>query len=111
MFVLPILNLIILFIPVLTRLAFVVLGLYILLLMLASVITVITLSKLCSDKFKDSIKTNDTSRTIIFITLFSIAYKLLKLIPIAGFLLTLVVVVLGIGITIKNLLPSKETDE
>lgn len=111
LFVLPILNLIILFIPVLTRLAFVVLGLYILLLMLASVITVITLSKLCSDKFKDSIKTNDTSRTIIFITLFSIAYKLLKLIPIAGFLLTLVVVVLGIGITIKNLLPSKETDE
>ena len=57
LFVLPILNIIILFIPILTRLAFVVLGLYILLLMLASVITVITLSKLCSDKFKDSIKT------------------------------------------------------
>ena len=48
---------------------------------------------------------------IIFITLFSIAYRLLKLIPVVGFLLTLVVVVLGIGITIKNLLPSKETDE
>ena len=111
LFILPILNILILLVPILTRLAFVVFGIYILLLMLASTITIITLSKLCAEKYKDSIKVNDILRTIIFIALFSIAYRLLKFVPVLGFLVTLAAVILGIGIFIKNLLPTKETNQ
>lgn len=107
----PILNVILFFIPFVSRFAFVVLGIYILVLILASITTIITLSKICADKFKDKIKINDIIRTIIFITLFCIAYKLLKLIPIFGALLTFITVIFGIGITIKNILPTKEQNQ
>lgn len=111
LFVEPILTIIAFIIPFLSRFAFVLLGLYILLLMVASAITIITLSKLCADKFKDTIKTNDILRTILFIILFSIGYKLLKLVPILGSIITFATVILGIGIFIKNLLPAKETNQ
>ncbi len=111
LFVLPILNLIILFIPFLTRFAFVVLLLYILLLMLASAITVITFSKIFANKFKESIKTNDLVKTILFIVLLSVIYQLLKLIPILGFLLSLTVLVLGIGISINTSFSQKEPNQ
>ena len=107
----PILNIILFVIPFVSRFAFVVLGIYILVLILASITTIITLSTICADKFKDKIKINDTLRTIIFITLFCITYKLLKLIPIFGALLTLITVIFGIGIIIKNTLPPKEQNQ
>ena len=111
LFVAPILTIIAFIIPFLSRFAFVLLGLYILLLMVASAITVITLSKLCAEKFKDTIKTNDILRTILFIILFSIGYKLLKLVPVLGLIITFATVILGIGFFIKNLLPAKETNQ
>ena len=111
LFVLPILNLILLFIPFLTRFAFAVLLLYILLLILASAITVIALSKICANKFKESIKTKDSIRTILFIVILSVIYRLLKLIPILGFLVTLSVVILGIGISIKTSFGKKELNQ
>ena len=111
LFVAPILTIIAFIIPFLSRFAFVLLGLYILLLMVASAITIITLSKLCADRFKDKIKTNDILRTILFIILFSIGYKLLKLVPILDSIITFATVILGIGIFIKNLLPVKETNQ
>lgn len=79
--------------------------------MVASAITIITLSKLCADRFKDKIKTNDILRTILFILLFGIGYKLFKLVPILGSIITFATVILGIGIFIKNLLPVKETNQ
>lgn len=111
LFVAPILTIIAFIIPFLSRFAFVLLGLYILLLMVASAITIITLSKLCADRFKDTIKTNYILRTILFIILFCIGYKLLKLVPVLGLIITFATVVLGIGIFIKNLLPTKETNQ
>ncbi len=110
LFVAPILTIIAFIIPFLSRFAFVLLGLYILLLMVASAITIITLSKLCADRFKDTIKTNDILRTIIFIILFSIGYKLLKLVPILSSIITFATVILGSGIFIKYLLPTKENN-
>ena len=110
LFVVPILTIIAFIIPFLSRFAFVLLGLYILLLMVASAITIITLSKLCSDRFKDTIKTNDILRTIMFIILFSIVYKLLKLVPILSSIITFATVILGSGIFIKYLLPTKENN-
>lgn len=111
LFVLPILDLVLLFIPFLTRFAFAVLLLYILLLILASAITVITLSKICANKYKESIKTKDSIRTILFIVILSVIYKLFKLIPILGFLVTLAVVILGIGISVKILFNKKELNQ
>ena len=110
LFITPILNIIILFIPFLARFAFLVLGIYILLLLVASIITIITLSKICANKFKETIKVNDILRSIIFIAILGIVYRLLKLIPVLGFFVTLASVIFGIGITIKNTLPKKETN-
>lgn len=110
LFVTPILTILALIVPFLARFAFVLLGIFMLLLMIASAITVIALSKLCANKFKDSIKINDILKTILFIVLFSLLYQLLKLVPILGLIITFASVIMGIGFIITNILPTKEID-
>ncbi len=111
LFVTPFLIILLFIIPFFSQFAFVILGLYILLLIIASTNTIITLSKICADKLHDKIRINDILRTILFIILFGITYNLLKLIPHFGAIVTLIIGILGIGITIKNILPNKEQNQ
>lgn len=110
LFVVPILSLILLFVPFMARIALTLLALYIAVLIIASAITVITLSKIFANNFKDTIKTNDILRIIICIFIITIAYKLLKLVPIVGFITNFAAIVTGIGISIKSILP-KDKDK
>ena len=106
LFMIPILSIILLFVPFMARVALFIIPAYIALLIIASAITIVTLSKVFANKFKDTIKTNDILRTIIFICLVVIAYKLLKLVPIIGLIINFTAIIIGIGITIKSILPN-----
>ena len=76
--------------------------------MIASSVTIIVLSQLIVEQLKDKIKLNDTAKIIISIIVLSIIYKLLKLIPTIGFIITLATVVIGLGIVIKDFIPVKD---
>ena len=100
----PILCVITLFTGFTFALSFILLIIYIALLLVSSSITIIVLSRLLSDKFKESfIKNNNVLRNSIFIAILCIAYKLLKLVPIIGTITTLAFNVIGIGILTKNI--------
>ena len=106
LFVIPILSIILLFIPFMARVALTLMALYMAILIIASAITVVTLSKVFANKIKDTIKTNDILRTIICICIITIAYRLLKLVPVVGFITNFTAIVTGIGISIKSILPN-----
>ena len=82
--------------------------LYIILLMLSVSTAIISLSQMIVNKFKEKITANITLVTILFICLLSIIYKLLLLVPIADSIVSIVLVVIGLGIWINQLLPNKE---
>ena len=111
LFVVPILSIVLIFIPFMVRLSLLLMTLYIALLIIASAIAVVTLSNIFANKFKDTIKTNNILRTIICIFIVVLAYKLLKLVPVIGFVVNLIAIIIGIGITIKSILPRKEIEE
>ena len=104
----PIVFIILLMLNVTTALAFILLALYIIFMMIASSVTIIVLSQLIVEQLKDKIKLNDTAKIIISIIVLSIIYKLLKLIPTIGFIITLATVVIGLGIVIKDFIPVKD---
>ena len=76
--------------------------------LIASAITLITISNLCNEKLKEKLAINDTLRTILVLILLCIAYKLLKLIPTVGFIVTLAFVIIGYGILMKSIIPTKQ---
>lgn len=105
----PILALILLFGGITANLSLIIIAMYTVLLAIASSVSIIVLSKLASNKLHEKFeKMNDTLLTILTIAVFSIAYKLLQLIPTLGFIITLAFVMVGIGILIKNIIPTKE---
>ncbi len=103
----PIAFVILLMLNVTISLAFMLLALYLVFMMISSSVAIIALSQLVVEKLKDKIKLNDTAKLIITIIILSIIYKLLQLVPIFGFIVTLIIVVIGLGIFIKNILPEK----
>lgn len=103
----PIAFVILLMLNVTISLAFILLALYIIFMMISSSVAIIAFSQLIVEKLKNKIKLNDTAKLIITIIILSIIYKLLQLIPTLGFIITLIIVVIGLGIFIKNILPVK----
>ena len=103
----PIAFVILLMLNVTITLAFILLALYIIFMMISSSVAIISLSQLVVEKIKDKIKLNDTAKIIIAIIILSIIYKLLQLLPTLGFIITLIIVVIGLGIFIKNIIPVK----
>lgn len=76
---------------------------YIVLILVATPISIIVLSKLLSEKYKETfIKNNNILRHSIFIVILCIVYKLLELVPIVGAIVTLALGLIGVGIIIKN---------
>ena len=106
LFVVPILSIILLFVPFMARVALTLMALYMAILIIASAITVVALSKVFANEIKDTIKTNDILRTIICICIITIAYRLLKLAPVVSLITTFTAIVTGIGISIKSILPN-----
>lgn len=83
-------------------LALILLAIYFTFMLIASASIIITLSMLLADKLKEKITINDTARTILCILAFCIIYKLLRLIPIIGFIVSLVVGLLGFGLLVRS---------
>ena len=105
----PILSIILLILSVTVSLSFILMAIYIISLIIASSIVIVVLSRLAAEKLHSKFKkVNDTLLTILSIVVLSIAYKLLQLIPTLGTIITFAFVMVGIGILIKNLIPSKE---
>ena len=110
LFVVPILSIILLFVPFMARVALTLMALYMAILIIASAITVVALSKVFANEIKDTIKTNDILRTIICICIITIAYRLLKLAPVVSLITTFTAIVTGIGIVIKSILPNDKIE-
>lgn len=105
----PILCVILLICGVTMNLAFILMAIYFVLMLIASSIVVIVLSKLAVEKLQPKFeKMNNTLLTVLSIAILSIIYKIFQLIPVLGTLITFVFVVIGIGILIKSIIPTKQ---
>ena len=105
----PVACVILLICGVTINISFILMAIYGILLTIASSIVIISLSKLIAEQLQTKFdKINTTLLIIISIAVLSIAYKLLKLIPILGTIITLAFVMVGIGIIIKSIIPTKE---
>ena len=104
----PIISILFLILGITAPLSVILFFLYFILMLIASAITLITISNLCNEKLKEKLAINDTLRTILVLILLCIAYKLLKLIPTVGFIVTLAFVIIGYGILMKSIIPTKQ---
>lgn len=109
--VIPVLCILLLICGITINLAFILLAMYFVLMLLASSIVIIVLSKLIAEKLNTKFdKVNKTLLTILSIIVLSIIYKLLQLIPILEMAITFLFVIVGIGIFIKNIIPAKTSE-
>lgn len=107
--VVPVVSLILLICGVTINLAFILTALYLVLLLVASSIVIVILSKLVAEKLNVKFeKANNTLLTILSIIVLSIVYKLIQLIPVLGSITIFAFLIIGIGILINNLIPNKE---
>ena len=107
--VIPIASLILLICGVTINLAFILTALYLVLLLIASSIVIVILSKLVAEKLNVKFeKANNTLLTILSIIVLSIVYKLIQLIPVLGSITIFAFLIIGIGILINNIIPNKE---
>ena len=107
--IIPIASLILLICGVTINLAFILTALYLVLLLIASSVVIIVLSKLVAEKLNDKFeKANNTLLTILSIIVLSIVYKLIQLIPVLGSITIFAFLIIGIGILINNIIPNKE---
>lgn len=105
--VLPIISLVLLFIPVTIGLSFLLLGLYIILLALSTTIFTIALSEFIADK----LNLENKWLHLAIVAAGALVIYLLKLIPFVGGVISIVCVVLGLGILVKGFLPNKKSKE
>ena len=107
--IIPIASLILLICGVTINLAFILTALYLVLLLIASSVVIIVLSKLVAEKLNVKFeKANNTLLTILSIIVLSIIYKLIQLIPVLGSITIFAFLIIGIGILINNIIPNKE---
>ena len=72
--------------------------------MVASSTAIVVISNLIAEK----IKPNSTLITILSICLLGAAYKLLSLVPMLNILISFALMVVGIGVWFKNILPENK---
>lgn len=105
----PIVCILLLILGVTINLSLVLMAIYFILLFISSSIVIIALAKLMSDKLHTKFeKANDTLLSILSIAVLSLVYKILQLIPTFGIIVTFAFVIVGIGILIKSIIPTKE---
>ena len=105
--VLPIISLVLLFIPVTIGLSFLLLGIYVILLALTTSIFTITISNLIADK----LNIDNKWLHLALVAVGALIIYLLKLIPYAGGIVSLICIILGLGILVKGFLPNKKSEE
>lgn len=107
--VIPVICVILLMFGVTLNISLMLLTLYFILLLIASSILIITLSGLIADKLSTKFeKANHTLLMITSIVVLSIAYKLLQLVPSLGIIITFAFVIIGMGLFIRNIIPTKK---
>ncbi len=105
----PIVCIFLLILGITINLSLVLMAIYFILLFIASSIVIIILAKLMSNKLHTKFeKANDTLLSILSIAVLSLVYKILQLIPTFGIIVTFAFVIVGIGILIKSIIPTKE---
>ena len=105
----PIVCILLLILGVTINLSLVLMAIYFILLFISSSIVIIALAKLMSDKLHTKFeKANNTLLSILSIAVLSLVYKILQLIPTFGIIVTFAFVIVGIGILIKSIIPTKE---
>ena len=105
----PIVCILLLILGVTINLSLVLMAIYFILLFISSSIVIIILAKLMSDKLHTKFeKANDTLLSILSIAVLSLVYKILQLIPTFGIIVTFAFVIVGIGILINSIIPTKE---
>ena len=105
----PVVCVILLVCGVTISLAFILMALYFVLMLISSSAFIIILAKFIAEKLQ--VKFNKCSNmllTISSIIILCIVYKLLKLIPTFGIIVTFIFVLVGSGILVKNIFPTKE---
>lgn len=108
LFLTPIAAITLLFTKIATSLSFITMILYVLLLMLCTKFTIIGISQIIKEKLTNW-KCNDTLKQVLIICGLVLAYKLLKLIPLIGFILHFAMGFFGLGIMLALILPKKES--
>lgn len=104
----PIAAITLLFTKIATSLSFITMILYVLLLMLCTKFTIIGISQIIKEKLTNW-KCNDILKQVLIICGLVLAYKLLKLIPLIGFILHFAMGFFGLGIMLALILPKKES--
>lgn len=108
----PILATLLLMSEVTLSLTVLLIALYISALMVASSIVVVILAKLLAKKITQKYtNSNITLMTVLSILVICLAYKLLQLIPVFGTILTFAFALVGLGILLKNICPTKTKEE
>lgn len=108
----PILATLLLMSEVTLSLTVILIALYILALIVASSIVVVILAKLLAKKITQKYtNSNITLMTVLSILVICLAYKLLQLIPVFGTILTFAFALVGLGILLKNICPTKTKEE
>lgn len=102
--VLPIISIILLMIPVTTKFAAVLIGIYVLSIAISTSIFTLAISEFISNKLNLENKWLHLAIT----SAGALVIYLLKLIPYVGILLSIICTVLGLGILIKKVLPNKK---
>lgn len=108
LFLTPIAAITLLFTKIATSLSFITMILYVLLLMLCTKFTIIGISQIIKEKLTNW-KCNDILKQVLIICGLVLAYKLLKLIPLIGFILHFAMGFFGLGIMLALILPKKES--
>ena len=108
LFLTPIAAITLLFTKIATSLSFITMILYVLLLMLCTKFTIIGISQIIKEKLTNW-KCNDILKQVLIICGLVLAYKLLKLIPLIGFILHFAIGFFGLGIMLALILPKKES--
>lgn len=108
----PILAVLLLMFEVTLSLTVILIALYISALIVASSIVVVILAKLLAGKIAQKYtNSNVTLMTVLSILVICLAYKLLQLIPVFGTILTFAFALVGLGILLKNICPTKTKEE
>ena len=104
---LPIISIILLIIPVTTKFAAVLIGLYILSIAISTSIFTLAISEFISNK----LNLENKWLHLVIASAGALVIYLLKLIPYAGALVSIICIVLGLGILTKKVLPNKKVEE
>ena len=102
----PIISIVLLFTGITANLSIVLIALYLALILISSATSISAFSVILADKYKKQFAINDTLRQFIFIVVLVVLYKLLKMVPLIGTILTIFINILGFGFIIKSVFDS-----